>query len=79
MSALAKTLKSWRQGSKELTSPPFPDTKSYRACKQLLTRAWIKANCDDSQKIIHIPINTSEEPGKSNYEKLAKLKIISYE
>lgn len=75
--ALVAALKSWRQMGRALISPPFRDNRSYRNCKQLLTRAWIKADCDDSQRMIRIPISPTEEPGKSNYEKLLNLKIIN--
>jgi hypothetical protein len=76
MLPLHKLLKTWRREKEFLISPPFHNQKDYAHCKQALTRAWLHADYNDQQRIVRIPYGIATTTGKSNEEKLVKLKVF---
>lgn len=75
MQNLAQILKNWNYDRRMLTSTPFYDDRSYQTCKQMLIRAWIHAEYDDARRLIRISLNSGEQSGKANIEKMEKMNL----
>ncbi len=75
MRTLPQILKTWSLDQRMLTSPPMRDKKLYQQTKQLLIRSMIRADYLETQNIIKISLNPSDNQGKSNLERLEQMNI----